>query len=801
MYEHVLKHGHYFLIATKSGNVPPDVAADVPGDASGSASDGTPKAYGLYMGDTRVLSHYVFRLEPGPLHVTASSMNGGDSGRIVMLADTLTSLDSPPREVVVERRPLIRDGFIEHITVTNYGHEPCRLHLALDAAADFRDIFEVRGMQRDRRGRTFPVAARADGATFHYRGLDEMDYVTDVRFSPDPSAISAVTVSESEWEEPNDLTTVQTTGGHRVSGSDGGDVDGLATAGDSGNPTVPPNPASPPEMARASYRLVLQPGEEFAFEVSVVSAARPVGNGERDAVGAKAADNAKDADDANDAHAVQSARDFRHRPHAAALLASRLEWQAWSQDAAFWHTDHATVNDVLDRSFRDVRVLLTDFGHGAMPVAGIPWYAAPFGRDSLITAIQTLSVQPDITAATLRTLAAWQGTRLDHEYDEAPGKIMHELRRGEMARMREIPFVPYYGSVDATPLFVITAGEYWRWTDDRELMKELLPALHAAVRWMDENGDKDGDGYIEYHRRRAGGLVNQGWKDSTDGIVHRDGPSARPPIALAEVQSYAYAARRCFADILEALGDLNGATEQRRRAEALKTAFNEDFWIDETGFYAMALDGEKRPVAAVSSNPGHGLWTGIIADDRIDAAAERLLAEDMFTGYGIRTLSAAERAYHPLSYHRGSVWPHDNSLIAMGLARCGHGEMAGRIATGLFAAASFETNRRLPELFGGYPADLHGPVWYPVACSPQAWAAAAPFLLLQSVLGLEPDAPNNRLTLSPHLPPGINRVSAFNVRLGPRRVRIEVQRRGDRDGYECNVDVLSGPPLDVVVGS
>lgn len=789
MYEQVIKHGDYFLVTTESGDIPgavPSPYADIPSEHVESvlAAHTPPLAYGLYKGDTRVLSHYKLRLEPGPLNVTASSMKAGDSGRIVMLADTVTSLDSPPREVVMERRLLVRDGFIERITVRNYGSETCELQLSLDMAADFRDIFEVRGMQRACRGRMLPVLIEEDRVRLHYRGLDEVHCVTEVHFSPPPSAFTVISVPD-----PVALGSAD-----RPSAANDADATGLL------------------EGARASYRLALQPGAEFAFEVSIISA----GESANETPTEPATELMTDTKDKNagpternfhhkphadkpNAHKPNAHKPNAHKPHAAAMLASRLDWQAWAQDTALWHTDHDTINDVLDRSFRDVRMLLTDFGHGPMPVAGIPWYAAPFGRDSLVTAIQTLSLHPGIAAATLRTLAAWQGRRHDPTHDEEPGKIMHELRRGEMARLREIPFVPYFGTVDATPLFIIAAGEYWRWTGDRDLIAELLPALHAAVGWMDEHGDLDGDGYIEYHRRYEGGLVNQGWKDSTDGIVHRDRRPARPPIALAEVQGYAYAARLHFADILESFGDAEAAVAQRQRAAHLKAAFNEDFWVEATGFYALALDGEKRPVAAVSSNPGHGLWTGIIVAERVGTVAERLLAEDMFTGYGIRTLSAAETAYHPLSYHRGSVWPHDNSLIAMGLARNGYGDAAGRIAMGLFTAASFEPNHRLPELFGGYAADMEGPVWYPVACTPQAWAAAAPFLLLQAVLGLEPDAPSDRVALSPHLPPGINRVSALNVRIGPRRVRIEVQRRGDGDECECDVDVVSGPPLDVVI--
>lgn len=739
MFDNVIKHDKYFFVSTDSG------------DAPGTAGD----AYGLYMGDTRIMSHYILRVDPGTLNVAVSSSRLGDAGRVVLLADELNSLESPPREVVVERRPLIRDGFIERIAITNYGSASCELRLTIEFSADFRDIFEVRGWPRPRRGEQFPPKIGDDGVRFHYRGLDEMDYVTDIRFSPVPTTIV--------HQKPHH----------------GGNPGSAIVSG-----------------VRATYSLHLEPGSEFIIEVSVAAA-----------IGAAPANSTSDPIPEFPLDRARLKFDPKPVRHAETFAASQRDWSDWLQRSSVLRTDNAAVNEVLDRSLRDVRMLLTDFGFGLLPTAGVPWYAAPFGRDSLITAMQMLNVRPDIAASTLRTLAHWQGARHDPDFDEAPGKIMHELRTGELARTREIPFVPYYGSVDATPLFIVAAGEYWRWTGDTALVRELLPALRSAARWLDEDGDLDGDGYIEYHRTKEGGLTNQGWKDSRDGIVHRDGRLAEGPIALAEVQGYVYLARRYFADMLDACGDAGDAEEaaqQRRRAERMRAAFNRDFWVEESGFYAMALDGQKQPVAAVSSNPGHCLWSGMIADDRVGAGARsllmarRLLSDDMFTGYGVRTLSASEAPYHPLSYHRGTVWPHDNSLIAMGLARYGHGTAAARIAMGLFAAASFDRHRRLPELFGGYPADIDGPVWYPVACIPQAWAAAAPFLLIQAVLGLDPDIPNDRLTIAPHLPPGINRVELTNLKLGDRRVRIVVERRGHTDEFDWDVGVLSGRPLAIV---
>lgn len=741
LFSHVMKHDAYFFVA----------------DAAGQAAGTSGNACGLYFGDTRVLSRYVVGVTPGTLNPTTVSFRAGDSGRVVLLADQLDSLTDPPRQVVVERRPVIADGMYERVTVTNYGDEPCRLELWIELGADFRDMFEVRGMSRQARGRAQAPVAAGDSVQFRYQGLDGFEYATEVRFSPAPSAFELVAVDAGAAEEGGGTATA----GSRTDGIGSRDGDGGV-------------------YVRAVFTLVLEPRAEQMIDVSVRAAiegtdARPAPPKSRSDSGARTYDEAK-----------------------AAAETVKRDWLA---GAARWRTDNALVNEVLEQSLSDVFMLLNDFGHGLMPSAGVPWYAVPFGRDSLIASMQLLSVRPDVTAATLRTLAHWQGTRVMPELDEEPGKILHELRRGEMARTGEIPFRPYYGTVDATALFVIAAGEYWRWTGDRTLLEEIMPAVRRAMTWLDA-AQSAGMGYVRYHRTLAGGLANQGWKDSGDAIVHRDGRLAQPPIALAEVQGYAYAARLHYATLLEATGDGAAAAEQRIRAEELKAAFNRDFWVEETQFYAMAVDGSNAPVASMSSNPGQCLWTGIVEAHRAQAMETALMADGLFSGYGVRTLSAGERGYHPLSYHRGTVWPHDNSLIAMGLARYGFGAAAGRLAAGLFAAAAFDRDRRLPELFGGYPAGGEGPVWYPVACIPQAWAAGAPFLLLQAVMGLEVDAPAGRIRLSPTLPEGINVIVVDNLSIGHRRLRIAVCRRqglpeAEAPPLDVDVQVIEGEPLVV----
>jgi glycogen debranching enzyme len=378
---------------------------------------------------------------------------------------------------------------------------------------------------------------------------------------------------------------------------------------------------------------------------------------------------------------------------------------------------------------------------------------------------------------------------MDDFLDEEPGKILHEYRRGEMANCREIPFIPYYGTVDATPLFVMLLDEYVRWTADLALARELWPAARAALRWMSEHGDRDGDGYLEYQTRSPLGFRNQGWKDSEDAVMHADGRPARLPIALCEVQGYAYAAWLAGAKLAEALGHDAEADDLRRRARALREAFERDFWMPHEAFYALALDGDKRPCEVIASNAGHCLWTGLVDDARAEAVIKRLLAEDMFSGWGMRTLSSRERRYNPMSYHNGSVWPHDNAVAAQGFRRYRMPEHAVTLASALFEASRYFEHRRIPELFCGFPRHGdQGPISYPVACAPQAWAAGSVLGVLTALLGLDADAGRNRLTLeSPVLPSWLRRIEIHGLRVGGGRLDLSIVR--GRDG--ASVELLS----------
>jgi glycogen debranching enzyme len=486
----------------------------------------------------------------------------------------------------------------------------------------------------------------------------------------------------------------------------------------------------------------------------------------------------------------------------AALESTMSRFRSARRSATVVDTSNEQFNQWAHRSFADVHLLATRATTGLYPHAGVPWFAAPFGRDGIITARQLLTVEPRLARGVLGFLARHQAASVDPSSDAQPGKILHESRLGEMAALREIPFGLYYGSVDSTPLFLMLAGDYLARTEDRGFLEELWPHLEAAALWLRRWGDHDHDGFVEYHRATETGLRNQAWKDSDDSVFHRDGRLAEGAIAMVEVQAYAYAAWRAAERIATALGRRERAEGFRREAIRLRRRFNARFWRPELGTYALALDGEKRPCVVRSSNAGHCLWTGIAQAEQARSVARALLAPSSFNGFGIRTLDEHEARYNPMSYHNGSIWPHDNAMIALGLARYGLKTEALRIMAGLFDASCFMPLHRLPELFCGFTRrEGEGPTLYPVACSPQAWASGAVFALLEAVMGLSLgfDRHSGRPTVRFHhpvLPPSLAHVRLVGLRIGDEEVDLELHRHETDVGVQT---IRRSSMVDIVI--
>ncbi|HYZ23709.1 MAG TPA: glycogen debranching N-terminal domain-containing protein [Rhodopila sp.] len=474
-------------------------------------------------------------------------------------------------------------------------------------------------------------------------------------------------------------------------------------------------------------------------------------------------------------HAEDSAHAKAHRDWRQTVLKLR------TSNEEFYRFYHQAIDDMAA-----LRLPLEGTDHMVfLPAAGLPWFMAPFGRDSLIVSIQNILVYPEFARGSLDILGRWQSQERDDFRDAEPGKIMHELRYGELAHFKLIPHTPYFGTADATPLYLITLHAAWRAMGDRKLLEKYLPVTEGCLEWIDKYGDRDGDGLQEYQTRSPVGYENMAWKDAGDSMVYADGTPVKGPKALCELQGYVYDAWVRMAEVFDALGHSDRAAELRGKAVALFARFNERFWDEAAGYYAYMLDGEKRRVMTVASNPGHLLWSGIVPPERAARVVARLMAPDMSSGWGIRTLSSKHPAYNPYSYQNGSVWPHDNSLIALGFKRYGFSKEVGEIARDISGAASHFLLNQLPELYSGVKRDgANFPVQYLGANVPQAWAAGSCFALLQAMLGIQPDAPHDTLYVDPDLPDWLPDVTLTDLRLGRRHLDIRFRREGDRTVWD-----------------
>jgi glycogen debranching enzyme len=670
-------------------------------DLEGNLDHGGDYGLGLYHRDTRFLSEFRMTISGRDPVLLSSSSERAYMSHVDLTNPDLYEGDAimvPQQTLNIRRIRAINGRLFERVRVKNYNGHAISLDLAFSLAADFADIFEVRGMVREEHGELEAPVVNDRVVDFAHLGRDGVRRLTRIEFASTPDRI----------DEEDDGTVT------------------------------------------ATFRLHLGPYQTRMLGLTV----DPITDG------------------------VEPAPlEFDVAVHDL-----RRSYEDWERDSTQVVTDNELFDQLLERSIRDVRALSTRTADGhLMLAAGIPWYVTLFGRDALIAAHQLLSVNPTLARDTLELLARHQGRREDPWRDEEPGKILHEIRHGELAGAGDIPHTPYFGSIDATPWFLILYGAHLRWTGDLDVAQALLPNAEAALGWIDEYGDRDGDGFVEYQTRSPGGIRNQGWKDSHDAIVHADGRMAETPIALAEVQAYVYLAKLRMADVYEALGQEQRAEFLRGQAHELRRRFNDAFWMDDEQYFAGALDRDKRQVRTVMSNPGHALYCDIADPDKARAMAKRLLAPDMFSGWGVRTMSKSAAGYNPMSYHNGSVWPHDNALIAAGLKRYGFVRSTNRVATALFDAAIHADYLRLPELFCGFTRrSPNRPVSYPVACSPQAWAAGAPFLMLQAMLGISARAERNLLTVNePHLPSWLHTVELRNLRVGSSRITLLFRREGE----------------------
>jgi glycogen debranching enzyme len=693
----------------------------------------TPEGHGMYLHDTRYLSRLeLFVDDERPEHLSYTT--DYNIGATFRLSAPFVGLRERGGEVAVgrvgsaigiARRRYIEHGLVESLEFTNYYPADVGLTATIRLGADFLDMFEVRGMPRPIPGHSVSIEARKKepGTNVLFRSRP----VQADRPGGAHTMLFLCDVAPESWEEitePNRLTGVPM-----------------------------------PEIA-LHYKLHIAPGQTVTLHLRAMPEPADEGRG---ASGQKAAS-------------------FRQQ-----VGAARRVFTEWEQACTRISTDNYVLNRILETSMLDLRSLMQQEPQGLVVTAGLPWYFTLFGRDSIITALETLMLNPQIAVDTLRALAAHQATEVDDWRDSEPGKILHELRRGDMALAGEVPHSPYYGSVDSTLLYMMLFAETVKWTNSQALFDELWGSVRKALDWAWQWGDADGDGYVEFSTRSNRGIRHQGWKDSDESLGGVVGPRPRPPIALVEVQGYYYAALTGVAETLRRYG--SGVEEQakggladklEKQAAKLKAQFNRDYWSEATGFYVHALDGSKAHVLDVTSNVGHCLWTGIVDEARAAQVVAKLMQPDMLSGWGVRTISAEDVTYNPMSYHNGSIWPHDNAILVAGLRRYNFGAEMVQVATEILDAAATFEGYRLPELYCGFARGEgvereSAPAAYPVSCSPQAWAAGSAVMMLQALLGVDIDVEAGKISTSPMLPPDVKSVQlqGMNVMGAPLDVDIK----------------------------
>ena len=681
----VLKHGDTFAVFDHRGQIKPGGLGEE----------------GLYQDGTRYLSRLILELDGQPPFFLGSTVRDENDQLSVALTnpDRVREgrIEVPLGTLNLAVRTLLWQGACHfRLRARNHGLETVEASICLRFRADFADIFEVRGMRREARGRDLVPELAPGRVILGYLGLDGEQRRTLLRFTPAPAELGV-------------------------------------------------------ELAR--FELSLRPQQEATIEMAVACSRATAGCCEPPGF--------------DEAAAAAAASLERHKTASCRIGASETRFDAW-----------------LRRSESDLHMLTTELPTGPYPYAGVPWFNTPFGRDGIITALECLALRPELAHGVLNYLGSTQATEIIPAQDAEPGKVLHETRNGEMAALGEMPFGRYYGSVDATPLFVFLAGAYYERTGDQSFARLIWPNVEAALAWIDEFGDRDGDGFVEYERRAANGLIHQGWKDSDDAVSHADGTAAQGSIALCEVQSYVYAARRAGAVLATALGMGRRASALESQAEGLRLRFEKAFWCEDLGTYALALDGEKRPCRIKTSNAGLCLFGGIASSDRAARVTRGLASSELFCGWGIRTLSATEVRFNPMGYHNGAVWPHDNALIAYGAARYGLKDFTAAVLAGQFAAARYFDLNRMPELFCGFDREPgEGPVPYPVACAPQAWAAGSVFLLLEGCLGLSVRGVDRQIWLhQPRLPSFVPELWITNLEVAGASVDLHLVRHGDDVG-------------------